>query len=275
MRDVFSKVTFGFLMAQLAPGGLSALALFMLVTAVQKPGDYAIRTLAEHCLTTAFSSPPAAFLSLTASLALGMLLHGLNWACIGFNETRFEHSFNSSWHRRKIWLQVVLAPLQIFSECAAVLWQADSIPKIGNRENLSRIAPNRMAQFQFIQDFYLHFAQFFAHVSLAFLIAFSSMTALLFIMGTSAWRMAMIVATYLLAGLFFVLGRVQFYSLFRAELDLAELAENGKANTPTPTTKPLFPSTGVVSDTRAVPSSDSSIEASSAGSGPTEQGSQR
>lgn len=230
MKDLVSKLTFGFFMAQLVPGGLSVLALFMLVTAIQHPGFEALRTLADYCLTTAFSSVPASILSLGTSVAFGMLLHGVNWAAIGYGEVIHKTIFDSKWHSRRLFVQVLLAPFQIISECWMLAVGAKSIPQAGIRENVVKLGSDRMQQFQFLQDFYLHFAQFYAHASYALLVAFAAQAGLLFVMGTTLWRLILAAATYLLAGMYFVLGRIQFYSLFRAELDILDEIEAGRAN---------------------------------------------
>ena len=89
-------------------------------------------------------------------------------------------------------------------------------------ENVPNIHKDLMPQFQWVQEFYLYSAQFFAHVSYALLIALFALLHFTVLHGVTGRRIMLIAIVYGLIGVMFTLGRIQFASMFNAESDLAD-----------------------------------------------------
>lgn len=86
-------------------------------------------------------------------------------------------------------------------------------------ENIPGISPDRMEQFNFLQDFYLHFGQFFAHMAYALL--FTTVCACMCLVGRwDGSRVGIAILLYFSTSVLFLLGRIQLGSLFWAEAAL-------------------------------------------------------
>lgn len=223
MKDLVSKATFGFLMAQLLPGAVVVFAFtcFFSDSGNQRSGlGPVIISTAEWWFESTFRS----ILFLFIGTAVGMLIHALNWTVLGWLERKYENSRTSFWHQRPIWLQVFVSPIKMVLELASVL-AAPNIDSLTMDENIDKIADNRMAQFSFLQDFYLYFGQFYAHTAYALLITtILSLVCQLSRPGRTPFAVS--IGSYFLTSLFFLLGRVQLGSLFKAESTLTTESSN-------------------------------------------------
>jgi hypothetical protein len=85
-----------------------------------------------------------------------------------------------------------------------------------------------MEAFNFVQDFYLHFAQFYAHTGYALLISFISLSILKIGIDLPIISGIWLMILYFLIGLFFVIGRIQLTTLFIAERALIAKSKDGK-----------------------------------------------
>jgi MFS family permease len=229
MRDFVSKVTFGFLMAQFVPGAVLVYSIAFLVTALGADPSLSSSQVAEVALK-ALSERLGYFVTAGLCVGAGMLLHGLNWAVLGFLESRREHlppgrdSVVHAWYhdRLPIVLQVILGGLIALLEILCFLVCARRVEAAVIEENVPHIPSDKMDAFRFLQDFYLYFAQFFSHTSYALTTA-----AILYLAyGITFSRLPVILggllAFWLSAGAFFVLGRIQFRTLFKAERELKD-----------------------------------------------------
>ena len=244
MKEIVSRFTFGFLMAQLVPGAV-ALAFITLVFTARDVGQgaslsRAVQLSAEgwlgaHCCVpdgvTASAGTAArpglgvakiaAFLVL--AIAVGMLIHGVNWMVLAWLEnhqgslctTRVRTSF---WHRARLFVQLVLAPLKMVLE---VLWilKAPGIVLLAMDENAPEITTkDREGMFVFIQDFYLYFFQFYSHTAYALLCGIPCLALAHRSLHHSVQQaLPSLVGLYLLTSLFFLIGRVQYTSMCMAE----------------------------------------------------------
>ena len=223
MRDLISKVTFGFLMAQLFPGALLAFALTFLYFSVL-PSRYGSVYQAVNTVMATWETGSLGriLVLLGVCTGLGMFIHGLHWAVVGRLESRYGSVFDSYWHDLAIWKQVLLGPVKMIREVGDLLFREGDIRSAGVRENVPRVPADRFAHFQFLQDFYLHSAQFFLHTSYAMLACCGGIIAFSVMGGLTLRRAGIVLLLYVATGLFFVLGRVQLHSLFRAEDELAQ-----------------------------------------------------
>jgi hypothetical protein len=156
-----------------------------------------------------------------------MTIHGLHWAVLGFLENHFADTsktpaepraiFKTFWHDWPIWSQVLIGPVKLTVEIGLFFVKGKGIEEAAIEENVPRIPRDLFQGFQFIEDFYLHFSQFYAHTSYALVVLFISLFCFSITNGFSDRRAVILSASYLFAGLFFVLGRIQLAALFVAE----------------------------------------------------------
>ena len=223
MKDFVSKVTFGFLMAQLLPGALAIFSISSLVAGwaqsdvcvsqmILKPADYWMDT------------PFKLILFLFTAAGSGMLIHGLNWTVLAWIEYKCPDKKcvrdTWLWHKKPFWFQLLLSPLQMVAEIAMMLF-APNLEVLTTHENVPHLDSAKMPQFTFLQEFYLHFFQFYAHMAYAFLVA-TFCTIISCIPHFNLSRLALLVGIYFSSSVFFLLGRIQSGSLFDAERRLAE-----------------------------------------------------
>jgi hypothetical protein len=222
MKDFFSKVTFGFLMAQVFPGAVAVLSLSFLYSnfGANQPNSLlgAIRTTIGGW---AAASATAQLFLLGLCIGAGMAIHGIAWSVVGFYESsRDKAIFDSFWHKHRIAYQVLLGPLKIIGETAFFLFTATNIRGATVPENVPKIHKDLFPHFEFLQDFYLYNAQFFTHTAYALVGSFASVVAFIIGNGWTPRRIIVGILVYITCGLFFVLGRIQLSSLFAAEDDL-------------------------------------------------------
>ena len=221
MKDIFSKVTFGFLMAQLVPGMIAILSLSIVYVCYWKGVKYSLLEALVETSSIWFSTGLRQIAFGAFSTGAGMLIHGLQWATVGYLENEHTSVLNLKWHNNKrLIIQVLIGPLMIVREILMLLFKADMIKKAALIENVQNIDKDKMEAFHFLQDFYLHFSQFYAHTSYALVVCCLSVLAFIIQAGFTIPRLVLLITIYVLCGLFFIIGRIQFQSLFQAEKEL-------------------------------------------------------
>lgn len=230
MKDLVSKVTFSFVMAQLFPG---AIALFAVSFAYRsweghqeghQPGAI-LPAAAEVLRVLGESTLPQALFLVAVSIGAGMLIHGLHWAVLGALENGPKESvFDSRFHGLRIILQIILAPVRAVWEVAYLSVGPRHIRNTRMDENVSHVHPDLVPQYEWIQEFYLYSAQFFAHVSYALMAVLLAVVHFITLHGWTGRRAALMGMVYLLSGIMFTLGRIQLASMFRAEYNLVEMS---------------------------------------------------
>lgn len=224
MKDFISKMTFGFLMAQLFPGATVVLAAACVWTDKYCTfGASFGRTLSEVGASLFRDALTTAIVVLLA-VGVGMCIHGLNWAVLAWLERVAERRGWPSvrgclwWHKMPILGQLLLSPVFMLVEILWLVWRA-RLTDLLMQENVPCISKDKMEQFNFLQEFYLHFGQFFAHMAYALLFTTACACACL-ITRSDGGRLRLAVLFYLSTSVLFLLGRIQLGSLFQAEAGL-------------------------------------------------------
>ena len=221
VKDIFSKVTFGFLMAQLVPGMIVILSLSVAYVAQWKGFNQSLLDALGEISTLWFSTGLRQMAFGVFSTGAGMLIHGIQWATLGYLESKHQSVLKLRWHNNvRLINQVLIGPIMIIWEILRLVFGAKTIKEVGIKENVTKIDDQKMAAFHFLQDFYLHFAQFYSHTSYALVICFISVLVFIIHAGFTYPRLAILIAIYLLCGLFYIIGRIQFQSLFKGESEL-------------------------------------------------------
>lgn len=222
MKDFVSKATFGFLMAQLFPGAVAVLGVsfFYFQATTVEPDSLlgAVRLTVGNW----GQLPTISQLFLVGScVGAGMLIHGIHWSVIGFYECKDDRGsiFDSFWHDKPLVLQLLGGPIKIVVETASFLG-IRHIRKATVEENAVKVDKDLFPNFEFLQEFYLYPAQFFAHTAYALLIWISAVVSFAAVNGLTMRRGWVLLLTYVLCGFFFILGRLQLRSLFSNEEDL-------------------------------------------------------
>jgi hypothetical protein len=230
MKDFISKLTFGFLMAQFVPGVITLCSIIFLYVAFTIDNENSIKTIANAALSnwTTLLFTKVIFAALCTGA--GMLIHGIHWSVLAYLETcsgteengktKRKQIYETFWHRLPVFVQILLGPIKIIVEILGWLFKGRKIHDLATHENVPSINKDKMEAFNYIQDFYLHFAQFYAHTSYALLISFISLFIFVCFFGLSKIRVFLLIAIYLLTGLFFVIGRIQLATLFIAEHEM-------------------------------------------------------
>lgn len=220
MDQFLSRFTFGLLMAQVFPGGVFLLSLTCPVRAAQDPSVTTIRSLFMSVGNVWFSSTKSTVLFLFLAGGLGMLIHGLSWMVMAWLEnykapplTKARDSF---WHHLALWQQVLLAPIKMIIELAWTM-TARGIEKLEMDESGSYISPLDKQIYDYFQDFYLYFAQFYVHTAYALLFSVFTLGWTWITIGFNFLRLSSLLLLYFAASVFFLIGRMQFASLFKAE----------------------------------------------------------
>jgi hypothetical protein len=208
MKDFVSKITFGFLMAQLLPGAVIVFAVSSFFVETNE-SDALIRQIifevAEIWTGTTFKI----ILFLFISVGAGMLIHGLNWTVLAWIEHKCpNHSVRDHWfwHKKTLCFQLLFSPLQMFAEIAMMFF-APNLGVLIMNENVSHLNSDKMSQFTFLQEFYLHFVMDFC----------------------LTWFLSLLVF-YFLSSAFFLLGRIQSGSLFEAEQHLVDSVNSSQGS---------------------------------------------
>ena len=221
MKDFISKVTFGFLMAQLLPGALVVITFSCLTGGDALESCHCLKQILDKIENLWFRSTFTILSLLFISVAVGMLIHGLNWTVIAYIENKNDIKKpkpvrETKYHNWPIWKQLLVSPIIIVYEILALLVNAPNIENLTLDENIIKIKSESIQQFQFIQDFYLHFGQFYAHMAYALLFTFICIFRCL-IKQPSWSSFGILIFVYFLTSIFFIMGRVQLGSLFKAE----------------------------------------------------------
>lgn len=230
MKDFISKLTFGFLMAQFVPGAIAVCSIAFVYAAFTFDADNSIKSIASMAFSKWGEPLGAKVLFFTMCTAVGMLIHGIHWAVLAYLETCSETDGSRGENRKPAYatfchgypviVQVLLGPIKILLEILGFLFMGKKIESLATHENVPRIHKDKMEAFNFIQEFYLYFAQFYAHTSYALLILFFSAGLFVCFFGLSKIRLCILVGSYILTGLFFVIGRIQLATLFIAEHEM-------------------------------------------------------
>jgi hypothetical protein len=230
MKDFVTRTTFGFLMAQLFPGTLTVYSISFTYFAFERDFPNSLLIAADRTLTIWGNSPvPHQLFLLGLCIGTGMFLYGLNWAVMGHLEERYGSIFDSYWHDWRLWLQVLVAPIKLPAETIQLFVETKHIRNASIEENLPRIPADRSPHFEFLQDFYLYNAQFFSHTAYGILSCLLALVGFSMANGLTIRRAALIVLLYIAVGLFFILGRIQFRSLFAAEQELGTGTQAGSS----------------------------------------------
>lgn len=225
MKDFISKVTFGFLMAQLVPGMVVAMAVTCIGESNIPEIDVCLRTMLDHIEDWWFASAFRTITFLFLSCAIGMLIHTLNWMVLAWTENRDSpleaEPVRERWyHALPFWIQLLNGPPVMVSEVLSLL-RAPNLTCLTMDENVKSLDQNSEWQFQFLQEFYLHFGQFYAHTAYALLL-----TTILCVVNVfrrpCARSLAQMIVAYFVTSILFLLGRVQLSSLFKGENELAQ-----------------------------------------------------
>ena len=237
MKDFVSKITFGFLMAQLVPGMIAVIAITLLFLdkASSAANLYSALTISMEHWT---GSTQKNVLFLFLSTGAGMAIHGLNWTMIGFlesyafreatverkKELEIENDEDellalryNSWHIRPIYQQLLAGPLRLIFETYLFIFKAKNLDEVLMDENVGQINKDKMAGFDFLQEFYLNFAQFYAHTSYALTLLLICSFSYFICSSAPKSDIWTIMFIYLLASYFFLVGRIQLSSLFKGE----------------------------------------------------------
>ena len=215
-------------MAQFVPGAMVTFSLGFLYLGLTSENANSVAGIAKDVLSKFTSSLSIQLIIIGLCIGSGMLIHGIHWAVLGFLEThvwakgKLKAVAATFWHDYRLILQVILGPVKICVEICLLLFCSTSIKKVAIEENVPNINKDKMDAFQFVQDFYLHFAQFYAHTSYALLLSFLSFLVYVLKTGFSLQRIGLMAFLYLTSGLFFTLGRIQLQSLFKAEEAIAK-----------------------------------------------------
>jgi len=232
-KELFSKFTFGFLMAQLFPGAVAVSAVALAIEAVNSEtatGDL----MAVLCgvYDNAFGSASRLAIYLFLAVGTGMLIHGIHWSVLAWLENRQSGEYetpivDSFWHGKLVVVQLLLGPVKMILELVWLLF-AGGLGPLRMTENVPRVPPSRMPNFLFLQEFYLYFAQFYAHTAWALLFCIPCLIVVFTCVGWTWMNSLYVGLAYLATSVFFLLGRVQLASLFEAENALADYTDDGE-----------------------------------------------
>jgi len=220
MEQFLSRFTFGLLMAQVFPGGVFVLTLTAPLLAARRVPQQ-MSELFWDIGNLWFSSSKSTVVFLFLAGGVGMFLHGLSWIVMAWLEnhegsnqvTPVRKSF---WHEKPLIFQILIAPIKMVGELVWVTL-APSIDKLAMEESGTYISPQDKPLYDFFQDFYLYFAQFYAHTAYALLFSIPCLVWTWAIIGFTWRRTLLLLFAYFLTSIFFLISRVQFASLFKAE----------------------------------------------------------
>jgi len=229
MKDFISKVTFGFLMAQLLPGLIVVFALSCSILNYETTcNDYS--ALIDKVGEFWFNAPVRSVIFFFLAISIGMLIHGLNWTVLAWIEfCAAEEKVKTVrgdflWHKFPVWQQFLISPVVMVIE---VLWLflSKGLLPLMMKENVVSICHDKIEQFTFLQEFYLHFGQFYAHAAYALLIC--TFCSLKYLSNQFTQRTVFVAfILYCITSIFFLLGRIQLGTLFDAEGKLVEKEEH-------------------------------------------------
>ena len=244
MKDFISRLTFGFVMAQLFPGAVTVFALTFAYMSFHGKLPNGVVASVDKVLETWESGSTGHQLFLVGMfVAFGMLIHGIHWTILGALEQEWscvksrltpepKSSFDFERDRTSLAYQFLIGPLRFFQELYLIARRRGVI-RAAVRENVARIDDCWMKQHEFMQDFYLYPAQFYAHTSYALVFCILALIGFMlrfdgagFTYGLTPRRAFLFVLLYMASSAFFILARVQLATLFRAERDLIDQSED-------------------------------------------------
>ncbi|MFC1890853.1 hypothetical protein ACFLZT_00500 [Thermodesulfobacteriota bacterium] len=220
MKDFISKITFGFIMAQFVPGVITVFSLSMLYVALLQNVQNSVTAMATSVVILWASSFTKQIIFIALCTGAGMVIHGLQWSVLGFLETPKTAVFDTWFHKQRLIFQILTGPIIIIIEIIKMLLFCKSTRDAVIEENVQNINKQDMEAFNFLQDFYLHFAQFYVHTSYALISSLICVLIISVFFGFSIYRIEIILLIYFFCGLIFSIGRIQFASLFCGEWDL-------------------------------------------------------
>jgi len=225
MKEFLSKVTFGFIMAQLFPGAVAVLSLTAPFQAKKCDQGYTVGMVIQKVDGFWFETPTRIIVLLFLAMGVGMLIHGIHWATLAWLENRLDgepRPVNEVWyHRRRVAVQVLFAPLIMIGELVGTLF-ARRTKTLIIEENSPYTLEERFPAYAFMQEFYLYFGQFYAHTAYAMLLAILCATCVWTRLGWTWPRGLLLLGLYCACGVLFQIGRVQLGTLFGAEEQMKE-----------------------------------------------------
>lgn len=224
MKDFVSKLTFSFLMAQLFPGAVATFAVGFIYFTWDTPQPDSVLASAQNLLNTwGNATIPQQLFLVGLCIGAGMSIHGLHWTVLGAQEKHNGGAvYLAPFHHKSLWQQVIGAPTRLVTECVYLFFNVHDIRKASMDENVTNIDKDHIEQFNFLQEFYLAPGQFFMHMAYASMIVLFGAVSFMVAYGITWRRLVLVALAYLLIGVFFLLGRVQLRSLFRAEEELTK-----------------------------------------------------
>jgi hypothetical protein len=227
MKDFVSKLTFGFLMAQLVPGLITVYSLTFIYATYSGDALGTVVDAARAAVDLWSASVVRQLVFLALSVGAGMAIHGLHWAVLGHLESHYDRKVSETfWHDKRMIWQILLGPAKILREIFEFVFFANDVGRVAIEENVAEIDKDKMDAFQFIQDFYLHFAQFYAHTSYALVGAFVAVGVSGFVLRLSWGYFMLLLSIWIASGFFFIIGRIQLTSLFNAENSLKRIPDH-------------------------------------------------
>jgi hypothetical protein len=236
MNSLFSKLTFGFVMAQLFPGAILLLSISVAFRGVFM-NSVVLRVCIEDAINYWTANTSRVVFGSCLSVGLGMAIHGLNWSVIGFMEGQKSDGqeatiYKSFWHEKRVIIQILLGPIKMSMEILKFLWQGKELSKILLTENVNDVPKEKWDAFIFVQNFYLYFAQFYAHTSYALLFVLITLAEFTLLGHSKLDTLVLMAIVWIATGGSFIISRIQYGSLFTAEYELSgKLDENGKRKT--------------------------------------------
>jgi hypothetical protein len=157
MKDFVSKLTFGFLMAQLVPGLITVYSLTFIYATYSGDALGTVVDAARAAVDLWSASVVRQLVFLALSVGAGMAIHGLHWAVLGHLESHYDRKVSETfWHDKRMIWQILLGPAKILREIFEFVFFANDVGRVAIEENVAEIDKDKMDAFQFIQDFYLH-----------------------------------------------------------------------------------------------------------------------
>src|SRR5262245_13341494 len=143
MNDLFSKATFGFLMAQFMPGVLTTISLVIVLFCLTGAAPNSLLATAIKAMTV-FDGPVLQQVALVGvCTGAGMTIHGLHWAVLGFlenhpsdaNRTAEPQPISATFcHTWPIWSQVLVGPMKLAVEIVLFLVRCNDIEEAAIEE---------------------------------------------------------------------------------------------------------------------------------------------
>ena len=205
-------------MAQLFPGATAVTSVSCaFVTFVNGPQSGLLR-LFSMIGDMWFASLKGTVVFLFLSAAAGIFLHGIDWMTLGGLYDKYPEAGvrDFRFHKRPIAFQLLMAPLNMIYELG-ILISRKHLDSVTVGENAPYVDSGLLPTLKYLQDFYLHFAQFFIHMSYALLVSLIMFTLIIRRMGFTTQRAALLVLIYFVLSAFFLMGRAQLHILFSSE----------------------------------------------------------